>query len=87
MNKAPGEESDDVQMGESSHHLLQDDYCFRLECIVRERLITEQAATIKRLEQQTAHLQLKLMDKKGKLQLLRLQLATPKEQSLLSTGR
>ena len=44
--------SDDVKMEESggSLHRLPEDYCPRLECIERERIITEQAERIAELE-------------------------------------
>lgn len=51
---------------------MEEPYCPRLECLERERIITAQAKTIAELQAEVERLHLKLMDKKGKIALLKM---------------
>ena len=51
---------------------MDEPYCPRLECLERERIITSQAKTIAELQAEVERLHLKLMDKKGKIALLKM---------------
>jgi hypothetical protein len=51
---------------------MEEPYCPRLECLERERIIAAQAKTITALQAEVERLHLKLMDKKGKIALLKM---------------
>jgi len=50
------------------------DECFRYECLAREKVIKDQAGQLRDMKTMIDRLELKLMSKRGKIALLRMQL-------------